>query len=841
VGQAQAQAGAVQPVEAQAGAVQPDAAQAGAVGQEQAQATPEIAKAFAAEQPAGKGKKAKGKKAQAGTTRQEQAQAGTAKPEQAQGGTVRQEQAQGAKGKGRKVAPKVAPAEPTYVVGYQYTPKQIAKLSFAKMREAAKKNKYKDGSSVWDRVPGKNKLKDDVRAELLRHRKMYMEAEGKKEREEWSPERRKKASIAASARMYQRPDKYYDAMEEDLDALVKGEAEKGNLLEAGVRVMRTDSGEADDTVWTVLDMVFPSEIELSRGELRYSIESEGGRIETVWRRDIEPVEVEDGNSGGAGEGVFEGEPFVDEGAGGDVGPGSVEAGAAQGTGRAPEKPSVAPGGQVQLFGQDEGGFALVGGEVIDGERVNRERAEREAAAAARAAAQGKLFEKSPEYAGQRIREDVQGLLDVQDVPTNHKAEATTQGDRLAAALIPAAARVSGQSTLRQGSGTRGAVDSAQPELIPGAGSAAYQAFYRGEWQKAFDEGRGIVSRVIASMVRRDVKHVDLRGYLVKTSDDAAALFAAMHAPQLVESFKVLYLDSRGAVIDGRVLGLGVLDACMVEPREVYGNMPEGTASVVLGHNHPSGKSDPSAADIHITRKLIAAAQYVGVYVMDHVIINGKRTSLREAGLASFVYEGASLPRRSVVPSSEHRTAPAYKDKRSWEVMPHTEAPSVRSEADAGRIVENMIRSGAKDTVYVLGLNTQSALTTVFQFDKDVKPQDVIRTVARETGRSGLKAAVMYHPGIAQNADTTAFSRMILKGLQINGIQLLDVVTMTEVGPNYWYSYRINGVIDFSGDVEETGPNWMMAKEPQAEYKMHGTAERVAGAPLGDSVLGRPGS
>jgi hypothetical protein len=114
-------------------------------------------------------------------------------------------------------------------------------------------------------------------------------------------------------------------------------------------------------------------------------------------------------------------------------------------------------------------------------------------------------------------------------------------------------------------------------------------------------------------------------------------------------------------------------------------------------------------------------------------------------------------------------------------------------------------------------------------------------VARETGRSGLKAAVMYHPSLSKNADTTAFSRMILKGLQINGIQLLDVVTMTETGPNYWYSYRINGVIDFSGDVEETGPNWMMAKEPAAEYEMHGTAARVATAEHGESVVDRPGS
>ena len=50
------------------------------------------------------------------------------------------------------------------------------------------------------------------------------------------------------------------------------------------------------------------------------------------------------------------------------------------------------------------------------------------------------------------------------------------------------------------------------------------------------------------------------------------------------------------------------------------------------HNHPSGESTPSDADIKVTRDLIRAGQLLRLEVLDHVIIgNGNRSSLRELG------------------------------------------------------------------------------------------------------------------------------------------------------------------------------------------------------------------
>jgi hypothetical protein len=89
-----------------------------------------------------------------------------------------------------------------------------------------------------------------------------------------------------------------------------------------------------------------------------------------------------------------------EGAGGEGGAAGGGVAAVQGAEGADAgselRRGVAPGGQVQMFGQDEGGFTLVGQDAVDGGRVMRERADREAAAAARDRAQGSLRFKTRE-------------------------------------------------------------------------------------------------------------------------------------------------------------------------------------------------------------------------------------------------------------------------------------------------------------------------------------------------------------------------------------------------------------------------------------------------------------
>ena len=59
----------------------------------------------------------------------------------------------------------------------------------------------------------------------------------------------------------------------------------------------------------------------------------------------------------------------------------------------------------------------------------------------------------------------------------------------------------------------------------------------------------------------------------------------------------------------------------------------GAEGIVIAHNHPSGNSQPSAADEAATRALADAAAGVGVRLHDHLIFaGGECRSFRELGL-----------------------------------------------------------------------------------------------------------------------------------------------------------------------------------------------------------------
>jgi DNA repair protein RadC len=56
------------------------------------------------------------------------------------------------------------------------------------------------------------------------------------------------------------------------------------------------------------------------------------------------------------------------------------------------------------------------------------------------------------------------------------------------------------------------------------------------------------------------------------------------------------------------------------------------SALIVMHNHPSGESTPSEADIKVTRDLIRAGQLLKMELLDHVVIgNGNFSSLRALG------------------------------------------------------------------------------------------------------------------------------------------------------------------------------------------------------------------
>lgn len=131
---------------------------------------------------------------------------------------------------------------------------------------------------------------------------------------------------------------------------------------------------------------------------------------------------------------------------------------------------------------------------------------------------------------------------------------------------------------------------------------------------------------------------------VRTPMDAASIIRADAQSLEVEQFWAILLDTKYRLRRPPVsVSKGILDACLVHPREVFKEAVRAcAAAVVLVHNHPSGDTQPSNEDIRITRKLIEVGKIMDIEVLDHVIVGAISehnpsgfTSLRESGLVSF--------------------------------------------------------------------------------------------------------------------------------------------------------------------------------------------------------------
>lgn len=93
------------------------------------------------------------------------------------------------------------------------------------------------------------------------------------------------------------------------------------------------------------------------------------------------------------------------------------------------------------------------------------------------------------------------------------------------------------------------------------------------------------------------------------------------AQKQVEEFRVLFLNRKNALMADEVQQRGTVDHTPVYPREVIKRALEmGASSLILAHNHPSGDSTPSAADIDITRQIVEASRALGITVHDHLVI-----------------------------------------------------------------------------------------------------------------------------------------------------------------------------------------------------------------------------
>ncbi|XGV95958.1 MAG: DNA repair protein RadC [Leptolyngbya sp. BL-A-14] len=117
-------------------------------------------------------------------------------------------------------------------------------------------------------------------------------------------------------------------------------------------------------------------------------------------------------------------------------------------------------------------------------------------------------------------------------------------------------------------------------------------------------------------------------------DDPSIAAAALSQDlmwQSQERFAVLMLDVKHRLLGTQVITIGTATETLAHPRDIFrAVLKHGATRVIVAHNHPSGNVEPSTEDITLTRQLLAGAEFLGIPLLDHLILgNGDFLSLRQ--------------------------------------------------------------------------------------------------------------------------------------------------------------------------------------------------------------------
>ena len=84
---------------------------------------------------------------------------------------------------------------------------------------------------------------------------------------------------------------------------------------------------------------------------------------------------------------------------------------------------------------------------------------------------------------------------------------------------------------------------------------------------------------------------------------------------------VVHLRNDNVPINMTIASIGTLNSSLAHPREIMkAAFLSNAASILLFHNHPSGRLEPSKEDIALTNRMQQLCTLAGIPVLDHIIL-----------------------------------------------------------------------------------------------------------------------------------------------------------------------------------------------------------------------------
>lgn len=123
------------------------------------------------------------------------------------------------------------------------------------------------------------------------------------------------------------------------------------------------------------------------------------------------------------------------------------------------------------------------------------------------------------------------------------------------------------------------------------------------------------------------------GTVLDSSEKIGAYLHAMFDGRAVETLCLICLDLKYKVLSCRVIATGSVDRVAFPVRTIIETaLAQNAASIIIGHNHPSGFALPTKNDEHSTMMLVQALKPLHIELFDHCIVcEDDFVSMRDSG------------------------------------------------------------------------------------------------------------------------------------------------------------------------------------------------------------------
>lgn len=142
--------------------------------------------------------------------------------------------------------------------------------------------------------------------------------------------------------------------------------------------------------------------------------------------------------------------------------------------------------------------------------------------------------------------------------------------------------------------------------------------------KGIGKAKAITIVAALELGRRRKEEATAAQVKIQTSKDSYRFFEPFLSDLPHEEFWILLLNSGNKILGYKRISEGGIVGTIADMKIIFKHAVELLASsIVLCHNHPSGNTKPSMADIVLTKKLKESGALLDIAIVDHIIIGEK--------------------------------------------------------------------------------------------------------------------------------------------------------------------------------------------------------------------------